>query len=372
MKQRLPGGAWLLITLAALTGWTSAAHGAPPPLATTTPEGFAVPQPGRSFEFPRDHGSHPEFKIEWWYLTGHLFAEDGARRFGYQATFFRQASPDGTRQIYLAHMALSDVTGGQFLHQARLNRSGWDARAATDTLDLRNGPWTLTMTDPTTETMALRGGVRAEAAFALTLTPAKPLVFFGEDGVSRKGDAPTAASHYLTFTRLRTAGTLTLGEETLAVTGESWMDHEISSSQLDENQVGWDWVSVHFDNGRELMLYRLRRADGTADPASTLTWVDASGTTRKADFTWEPLTRWRSPRNAAEYPARIRLTTTDPADGRERVLLIEPLLADQELDGDRDGIAYWEGACRVRDESTGRVIGSAYMELTGYANPLDL
>lgn len=358
----------IALALAGCAAWAREVE----PLATITPEGFAVPQPGRGFEFPRDHGSHPEFKIEWWYLTGHLFAGDGARRFGYQATFFRQASPDGARQIYLAHMALTDVNGARFFHQARLNRAGWDAHASTETLDLRNGPWTLTMTGPATETMELRGGVRAEAAFALTLTPAKPLVFFGEDGVSRKGAGPTAASHYLTFTRLRTEGTLTLGDETLAVTGETWMDHEISSSQLDEEQVGWDWVSVHFEDGRELMLYRLRLKDGAADPASTLTWVDAPGATRKAEFAWEPLTRWRSPRSGAEYPARIRLTTTDPADGRERVLLIEPLLADQELDGDRDGIAYWEGACRVRDESTGRVVGSAYMELTGYAKPLDL
>ncbi|MFH1499941.1 MAG: lipocalin-like domain-containing protein, partial [Verrucomicrobiota bacterium] len=339
----------------------------------TTAEGFAIPQPGRVFSFPRDHGSHPEFKIEWWYLTGHLRAPaaDG-RRFGYQATFFRQASPDGSRQIHLAHMALSDLAEGRFLHQARLNRDGWDARASTETLDLRNGPWTLTLADPQTETMALRGGVRAEAGFAFTLTPAKPLVFFGEDGVSRKGDAVSAASHYLTFTRLRTAGELTIGERTFAVEGESWMDHEISSSQLDEDQVGWDWVSIHFNDGRELMVYRLRLADGGAHAASTLTWVDREARIQKMDFAWEPLTTWRSPRNDAVYPARVRLRTTDPATGAARTLVVEPLMADQELDGDLDGIAYWEGACRVLDEESGREIGSAYMELTGYDRPLDL
>jgi predicted secreted hydrolase len=340
--------------------------GVPP----TTADGFAVPQPGRVFSFPRDHGSHPEFKIEWWYITGHLFAE-GDRRFGYQATFFRSAAPDKSTHLHLAHMALIDVVAGKFYHQERLNQTGWDAHAATDTLDVRNGPWSLRFIDEATERMELHGGVRGEVGFRFTLAPAKPLVVFGENSVSRKGSAPTAASYYLTFTRLRTEGVLTVGDETLRVTGESWMDHEISSSQLDQNQVGWDWVAIHFNDGRELMVYRLRLRDGSADPASSLTWVDAAGGKQKRDFRWEVLDRWTSPATGGTYPSRVRLGTTDPATGKPAAFTLVPLARDQELTGSLGGIPYWEGACRVLD-AEGREVGNAYMELTGYAKDLKL
>ncbi|MBC7365307.1 MAG: carotenoid 1,2-hydratase [Undibacterium sp.] len=348
--------------------------GAQAPL--TTAEGFAVPQAGKTFSFPRDHGSHPEFKIEWWYVTGHLYAEAaGTRRFGFQATFFRQSSPDKATQLHLAHMAIIDVGTGKFLHQERLNRAGWDAVSAAETLDVRQGNWSLRLGEQAAaagaERIELRGGVRAEAAWALTLVPEKPLVVFGEDGVSRKGAAATAASHYLTFSRLRAEGDVTLGEEKFKVRGEAWMDHEISSSQLDTNQVGWDWVSVQFTDRRELMLYRLRTRDGGADAASSLTWVDAAGKSLKQKFSWEVLDTWKSAATGAVYPSRVALTTTDPATGAAVRYTLEPLARDQELPGRLGGIAYWEGACRVRD-AAGREVGSAYMELTGYAAELKL
>lgn len=342
----------------------------------TTADGFTVPQPGRKFVFPRDHGSHPEFKIEWWYVTGHLFAKDG-RRFGYQATFFRRSAPSGATnapdsdQLYLAHMALLDERSGKFLHQERINRAGWDAGSATNGLDVFNGPWRLTMTDAKSETMALSGGVRAEAAFTLTLKPTKPLVVFGTDAVSKKGADPTAASHYLTFTRLDTAGTLRLGTETIAVTGLSWMDHEISSSQLDEAQVGWDWTAVQFDDGTELMIYVLRRKDGTIDRYSTLAHVDHEGRVKQipADqFGWKAVGQWTSPVTGGVYPAGIEVRVPE-GYGPERMLRLEPLAAAQELTGDLGGISYWEGACRVRN-SAGKVVGSAFLELTGYSDDL--
>jgi predicted secreted hydrolase len=351
-----------------------------------TAEGFAVPQPGHRFEFPRDHGNHPEFKIEWWYVTGHLFADSGARRFGFQATFFRSAGPRngasaetsatfGSGHIFLAHMALLDVQSGKFLHQEKLNREGWDAASARDTLAVHNGPWSLRLADPAdgsaTPRLTLVGGIRAEAAFTLALTPAKPLVVFGENSVSRKGADPTAASYYLTFPRLRIAGELALGAEKFPVTGEAWMDHEISSSQLSGGQVGWDWLSVQFTDGRELMLYQLRLADGRADPASTLTWIDPAGKTQRAAFTLDVLDRWTSPATGAVYPSRLRLTTTDPATGAAVRLIVEPLAKNQELTGALGGIPYWEGACRIRDES-GRDLGSGFLELTGYAKALKL
>ena len=282
------------------------AFAADPPAAS---EGYAFPQAGRKFTFPRDHGSHPEFKIEWWYLTGHLYAEDG-RRFGLQATFFRRA--DGTASkgnIFLAHMALLDVKSGRFIHQERLNREGWDASAAIGSLDVKCGPWSLRMDEA--GTMKVIGSVRAEASFALELKPAKPLVIFGENGVSRKGAAPTAASHYLTFPRLETRGVLTLGTEQIKTHGEMWMDHEMSSSQLGEDQVGWDWACLQLRDGREAMVYRMRRRDGATDPFSTLAWVDAAGAVQHVgakDFTLSPIGSWRSPRSGAEYPSGVNGT----------------------------------------------------------------
>ncbi len=344
-----------------------------------TADDFAVPQPGHHFAFPRDHGSHPDFRIEWWYVTGHLFAE-GGRRFGFQATFFREGGAPGAGatgaafgdgQVYLAHMALLDVASGRFIYQERLNREGWDARADPATLDVRNGNWSLRLANPAGPRLALIGGVRAEAAFNLSLVPLKPLVVFGENGVSRKGAAASAASYYLTFSRLRAAGELSVGDRTMPVTGEAWMDHEISSSQLGADQVGWDWVGLQLRDGREIMLYRLRRADGTMDPASALTWVDAAGRTRREPFTWEVVDRWQSPATGADYPSRVRLTTTDPATQAAVSLTIEPLAKNQELSGSLGGIPYWEGACRIRAADGGE-IGSGYLELTGYARPLKL
>ncbi|HEY0968562.1 MAG TPA: lipocalin-like domain-containing protein [Opitutaceae bacterium] len=356
------------VLIVALAASMSAQESAP--LQRLTADGFAVPQPGYAFSFPRDHGAHPDFRIEWWYVTGHLRARDN-RRFGVQATFFRNAAPDQSSDLHLAHVALLDVATGTFLHQERLNRTGWDATASADGLDVRNGPWSLRMTDPASERMELRGGIRAEAAFTLDLAPGKPLVRFGENGLSRKGADPTSASYYLTFPRIAATGSLTVGAETLEVAGELWMDHEISSSQLSEGQVGWDWISVHLNDGREVMLYRLRRRDGSADPASILTWVDAQGKPQVAPFTWAVESTWTSARTGAVYPARVKVTTTDPATGRGVDFTVEPLAASQELTGELGGVPYWEGACRVLDAS-GREIGSAFMELTGYAKELKI
>jgi len=348
-----------------------------------TADGFTVPQPNPTFTFPRDHGSHPDFKIEWWYLTGHLFtAEPTPRRFGFQATFFRFAAPLATAahrapdkfghsQIYLAHMALVDIETGRFLHQERLNRAGWDASASTETLDVRNGNWSLRFLDAAAEKMELVGSVRSDASFTLALTPAKPLVRFGDAGYSRKGAAPTAASYYLTFSRLDVSGTLTLDGLTVPVTGQSWMDHEYSSSQLDTHQVGWDWLSSQLHDGREVMFYALRTDTGEIDPISRLTWIDREGRTTNAVYHWEPLTHWTSPHTGAKYPQRIRLTTTDPADGREVVFIVEPFHPDQELGGSLGGVTYWEGACRILSPE-GVELGYAYMELTGYDRPVEV
>lgn len=340
----------------------------------------ADPQPGARFVFPRDHGNHPQFSLEWWYVTGHLHETNGLRH-GFQATFFRRSTPRSPgespsagpafddRQLYLAHMALLEGASGRFLHQERLNRQGWDAGSASDTLDVRNGNWSLRWLGQGDGRLELHGGIRAEASWRLTLTPVKPLVVFGTNGVSRKAAEPSAASHYLTFSRLQVSGTLSRGGQAHPVSGTAWMDHEFSSSQLGAGQVGWDWAGVQLQDGREIMAYRMRRADGTVDPFSTLAWVDRQGRVQHVgpdSFDWEPEGRWRSPITGAEYPAQVRIRVRDPETGQQVLLRLIPLHPAQELTGGLGGIAYWEGACRVLDPA-GREIGSAFLEMTGYA-----
>jgi predicted secreted hydrolase len=400
-------------------------------LLPASADSFATPQPDHVFQFPRDFGAHPEFRIEWWYVTGHLFVDDDSapggrapppRRFGFQATFFRLAGPPtgpdldpnfSRREIFLAHMALTDVKTGRFLHEERLNRAGWDAGAAVGKLAVTNGPWSLTMVeggarspnaleplsagepeqppsqkrvrrtrstsslDTLGSQFRLRGSVEANAALELDLTAAKPLVVFGEHGVSRKGAEPAAASYYLTFSRLATTGKVTLDGREYQVRGESWMDHEISSSQLGSNQVGWDWTCIQLKptlaapQPRELMLYRMRLRDGSADPVSLLQWVTPDGKAVSAPFTWEVLAMWKSPQSGARYPSKVKLTSTDPDSHQPVTFLLEPLAADQELTNALGGGPYWEGACRVSD-AAGREVGSAYLELTGYAKALKI
>ncbi len=342
--------------------------------AQETKAPWSVPQAGHSLVFPRDHGSHPDFRIEWWYLTGHLF--DEGRRFGFQATFFRLGSKpvasDGegdfaNEQYYLAHMALSGPASGAFLHEERLNRAGWDAGAKVGDLDLHNGNWRLRREGGS---MVLSGSIRADASLSLRLLPEKAPVVFGQDGISRKGPEGTASSYYITFPRLRAEGSLRLEGRDHPVTGEAWMDHEISSSQLDRGQVGWDWISVQFDDGRELMAFVLRTEEGGVSPFSSLTWVAADGAlteSKAADFEWRHEGRWKSPKTGATYPISPLVVATDPATGERRAFRLEPLMETQEIVGGLGGISYWEGACDVRDEGTGKIVGRAYLEMTGYA-----
>jgi len=366
--------------LALLMGLSVRAEDFRPPL--TTPDGFAVPQPGRSFSFPRDHGSHDGFKVEWWYVTGHLEAA-GGRTFGFQVTFFRNLGPSPTpavsshpsfahAPIHLGHCALLDVRNNRFLHQSRINREGWDAGASRETLDVRNGNWSLAFAPGSTNRLLLNGGVQADAGIRLELTPSKPLVAFGTNGVSRKATTPTAASHYLTFTRLAATGEVRVGSEVVPVTGIAWMDHEFSSSQLEPGQAGWDWACLQLDDGTEAMAYRMRRDDGTTDPFSTFAWVGADARPRHFGpdrFRWEPISTWTSPVTGAKYPNRVRITAPSATSGPDRVLELEPLFDAQELLDPLGGVAYWEGACRVKDPQ-GRVLGKAYLELTGYIGRL--
>jgi predicted secreted hydrolase len=343
---------------------------------------WSVPRAGQALAFPRDHGSHPDFKIEWWYLTGHLFA--GERRLGFQATFFRlgrqplaptESEAFAGEQLFLAHMGLSDPAGGVFLHEERLNRAGWDAASAEGDLDLFNGNWSLRR-DPSAElgpgriALLLEGGIRAEASLSLRLEAEKDLVVFGEDGISRKGPEGTAASYYLTFPRLRAEGLVRIGGQSYEVEGEAWMDHEISSSQLDEDQIGWDWTCVQFFDGRELMGYVLRTVSGPPSPWSRLVWIDGEGALvhqAPDSYQWRHEGSWKSPETGAVYPVSPLIVAADPASGEERRLRLLPLMPAQEIVGRSGGVSYWEGACDVRDEGSGEIVGRAFLEMTGYA-----
>ncbi|MDF7823273.1 lipocalin-like domain-containing protein [Pontiellaceae bacterium B12227] len=342
-----------------------------------TEAGFRIPTTHPEFTFPRDHGSHPEFLIEWWYITGHLRNADN-QRYGFQATFFRYAmtpygpetfAPFGTNQLFMAHMALSDIDGNQFYHEERLNRDGWDAKADTDDLDLRNGNWTLRRTDG--ETMELRAGIRADIEFEFQLQPLQPKVFFGKDSVSRKGADPSACSWYITFPRLGVSGTLRQDGKNIPVTGEAWMDHEISSSQLGHEQVGWDWLSVRMADESELMVYILRDVAGNPDPHSTLVWIDPAGQLHAVgsdQFEWSESGSWTSPDTGATYPIDVRLKGVRP-DGSPFDFAVKPLMRNQELVGELGGISYWEGACDIYEND--QPVGEAYMELTGYSESLE-
>lgn len=340
------------------------------PCLVCQPVGFRTAQPGYGFQFPRDHGSHPDFATEWWYFTGHLWTADGQHRYGYQLTFFRKALPAGTwkgspawrtDQIHLAHAALTDVSAGRFTTEERLNRQGLPAAAAEGRLDLRNASWTAAGSG---SRIRLSFSVQ-DASLELDLEAATPPVIFGENGVSRKGADPAAASHYVTLPRLATTGTLRRGGREQSVRGQSWMDHEFSSTQLAPGQVGWDWAGIQLQDGRSLMVYRLRGADGAQDPWSTLSEVSAAGVRTRSTRDFR-LTggRWKSPGSGASYPLPLRLE----AWGQSWTL--EPLVADQELRTRQGaGITYWEGACAVRD-GQGAPAGDAYVELTGYAHSM--
>ncbi|HEX6212855.1 MAG TPA: lipocalin-like domain-containing protein [Methylomirabilota bacterium] len=330
--------------------------------------GFARAFAPRPLTFPEDHGPHPDFRTEWWYYTGNLQTSAG-RHVGFQLTFFRVAlSPEeetrtsawATRQLYVAHFAVTDTAGGRFHAASRASRAALGlagARAAPFHVWVEG--WSAEGEGDATRLRAQEGDV----AIDLTVAPAKPAVPQGDRGLSRKGPEPGNASLYYSFTRMPARGTVRVGAETLVVSGEAWMDREWSTSALGTAVEGWDWFAVQLDDGRELMVYVLRRRDGTIDPFSAGTLVAADGTSGRleaADVRIETLAHWTSPHSGVRYPARWRFSVPSA----ELRLEIEPRLADQEL---RVGTRYWEGAVTAAGSSGGRpVAGQGYVELVGY------
>jgi predicted secreted hydrolase len=359
-----------LFLLSVLAGGTAAAPG------DQTDTSFRLAEEGYRYEFPRDHGSHDSFRTEWWYYTGHLETAEG-RRFGFELTFFRRAiAPEQVEtrpsrwsvdQLYLAHLAVTDVTGQRFHFRDRISRAGLGkAGADAGRLHVWLDHW---RAESSGESEQHRLDAKADGvALSLTLDPAKPLVIHGERGISKKGAAVGQASHYYSFTDLTTTGTLTIGTETYRVTGTSWMDHEFGSADLSADLAGWDWFSIQLADKRDLMIYRLRHTDGSSDQASSGTLVFPDGHTQHLsanDIQLIPLDTWTSPTSKATYPHRWQISI--PSLGLS--LKLTPLLADQELRTTRSTqVTYWEGAMAVEGTEKGQAIkGQGYVELTGYA-----
>jgi predicted secreted hydrolase len=337
--------------------------------ATRDSGGFRLATGPHAFAFPRDHAAHPDYRTEWWYYTGHLAGEE--RRFGFELTFFRVGlihtpaagvSSWAPHTLYFAHAALTDETGGRFHFTEEASRPALGMAGADTAVGhvWVHGDSVRILADGT---HVLAASAR-EFALALTLTPAKAPVVHGTGGVSWK--SATHASHYYSITRLAARGAVTPAGREVPVQGTAWMDHEFFSGG-DARIAGWDWFSIQLDDGRELMLYRLRRIDGTIEPASSGTLVERDGRTRTLSLAaWRATaTRtWVSPATGARYPAGWRVRVP----GAALDLALEPTLADQEVRAATIGVTYWEGSVHVRGTAGGRPVrGEGYVELTGYA-----
>jgi predicted secreted hydrolase len=336
---------------------------------------FRAVLPGYHFRFPRDHFDHPDFRTEWWYYTGNLRAQDG-HRYGFELVFFRQAqrTPQARAaggnsstwrvdDLYLAHLALTDIDGKRFRYHTRLNRAGPGiAGISFDGRRIWNGNWrSLWESGSGTQTLtAVAEGIRLD----LRLTPSKPPVLNGENGVSQKAEGTGFASYYISFPRLAVEGTVNGS----AVTGRAWMDHEWFTNQLAPSQAGWDWFSIQLDNDTDLMLFQLRRTNGTIDPYSAGTFIGRDGHAthlKRADFDLQPIGYWHSPRTGARYPVRWRISVPS----LKLTLDCAAALPEQELAApDQQGTTYWEGAVSY----SGSASGAGYLEMTGYDKPMRL
>jgi predicted secreted hydrolase len=337
---------------------------------------FQVVRPGRLFQFPQDHGAHPQFKTEWWYYSGHLQGPQG-EVFGYQLTFFRVGlrQPDlearsawALHTVYFAHLALTDPARGTFLFQEKAGRGalGLDG-AAVGGLKVWVGGWQAQMEGEAQHLQA----ETPELGLDLYLTPEKPPVAHGDGGYSRKAAGGTVASYYYSLPRLPTRGQLRLGEQVLPVRGRSWLDREFSSAQMAPEQQGWDWFALQLADGWDLMLYLMRRQDGTMDPASSGTLIDPQGAARhlrREDFAIKGIGSWKSPHSGAEYPSGWQVSL--PGLGYH--LTLTPTLKDQEVRAQAAGrVTYWEGQVRVEGTKGEQPLsGQGYVELTGYAGAM--
>jgi predicted secreted hydrolase len=350
--------AWLAGLLAAPATAQSIGHQS----SAVTP--FAKVTPGYRMQFPRDEGSHPDFRLEWWYITGWL--NEATRPLGFQVTFFR-ARPDlkqdnpsrfAPRQIMIAHVALSDPARGRLSHAERAARAGMGLAGADEgRTRVWIDDWTLAR-----EGAGYRCRIPArEASLDLVIQPTQPPLPQGEAGLSRKGPDPESASYYYSLPHLKVSGTIAREGTQLPAAGVAWLDHEWSSQYMDDRAAGWDWVGLNLDDGSAMMVFRMRGKDGGRFWAGGA-WRGPEGHLRvfqPDEVAFLPSRQWRSPRTGATYPVACRIRAADLE------LQIEPLFDDQEHDTRAStGTIYWEGA--VRAARAGQPAGLGYLELTGY------
>ena len=338
-------------------------------LVAAAPAPYPIVTPGRGFAFPADHGGHPDYRTEWWYVTGNLRADNG-REFGFQITFFRvrprvdRANPSAfaARQILFAHVALSDAQSTRLLHDSRSARAGFGiANARLGDGDVAIRDWRLVRrSDGIWRTRVAARGFSLD----LALKPTQPPLLQGNRGYSRKGPDTAEASYYYSIPQMAVRGTIKIGDASHTVFGKAWLDREWSSNYLNPLAVGWDWTGLNFDDGSALMLFRIRRANGT-----TL-WAGGSYRDAKArlvvlaphDVLFRTRQRWRSSRTGAIYPVAQSVTVRLPTG--IRTLALAPAFDDQEVDARRSGLpVYWEGVVKTQG-------GAGYLELTGYVAPL--
>jgi predicted secreted hydrolase len=380
MLKRLIAFGLILSLLAAAFWWVTRpkVEPAPPTLLSsddTDIAGFARVFEPRAFQFPRDHGPHFDYQTEWWYYTGNLDTED-SRHIGYQLTFFRRGLTPGlqprtsdfaTNQIYFAHFAVTDVAGNQHTFAERFSRGAAGLAGAS------GEPFHVWLEDWRVESLTADGSAvrlmarNGDQAIDLTLRAVKPIVAHGNQGLSQKSETPGNASYYLSYTRLATEGRVTLNGKPATVKGESWFDHEWSTSALGAGIIGWNWFSLQLSDGRELMFYQFRQADGGIGALSSGTLVQPDGSTvqlKSDEAQIEALSTWQSSESKGVYPARWRVVVPSV----QIDLTLEPWIAEQEM---RVSFPYWEGAVRLNGTSSGvAVTGNGYAELTGYVSSM--
>ncbi|WP_299143001.1 lipocalin-like domain-containing protein [uncultured Tateyamaria sp.] len=323
-------------------------------LGSTADDGFAMPRPDRQFTFPEDHGPHPDYRIEWWYITANLTDADGTA-YGLQWTLFRSALAPGeaegwsSPQVWFAHAA---VTTPEAHHASERFARGGIGQAGVTAAPFEAWIDEWALRGPNFDTLALNASGQ-DFAYDMALTADGPLVFHGRDGYSVKS-AEGQASYYYSQPSYNIEGTLTLSDGPVQVTGSAWLDREWSSQPLSETQTGWDWFSLSLDDGNKLMAFRLRQSDG--DSFSSGTWIDADGNaTPIPDGIVQAEPREITEVAGRKVPTRWRVAVPD----RQVDVTVEALNPQAWMDL---SIPYWEGPVRVSGSHTGQ----GYLEMTGY------
>ena len=316
-------------------------------------------QPGNvMFRFPRDHGSHNDFKIEWWHFVADIWG-DNHERFRFQLTFFRNADfglmyARAGQQLFFAHAAIQQYRKRLFSFEEKLTLGSPDDFVSTAMMDIRHADWSAKMLDNDKGILRVKALINSRNIIDLKLEPKKPMVILGKNGLVNRGNSGT--SHYLTFTRLKAVGSVQLGSKIYRVQGNSWFDHEYSSTFNFEKNAGWDWVGIQLDDGRDIVAGQMLARDGITPKESDMCFISEMGESTRTKFKWKKLQTWKSSRTQLEYPSSIHIITSND------FFELRPLAIDQEQVGQKTGIIYWEGICDVFNKS-GDLIGRGFLEM---------